>query len=202
VFPPQQNPSPELQFHDLSIVNYLHSSDYSTTLSTTASPSLSDSEIEKECLRLCFQNLHLIDPILDEIAFSARCEKEVWTNSKSPADKVAVKPSFMALFNAVLAVGAITAGVNASFMSRHTWSNPLAQSSNLPAYPPLKLAKLFFERSKASLGDPFKSCSLESMQTLFLLAVFCQNALKPHSCYLYSGMAVRTALALGLLSRK
>ena len=29
-------------------------------------------------------------------------------------------------------------------------------------------------------------------------AVFCQNALKPHSCYLYCGMAVRCALAIGL----
>lgn len=28
--------------------------------------------------------------------------------------------------------------------------------------------------------------------------VFCQNALKPHACYMYSGNAVRTAIAIGL----
>lgn len=28
--------------------------------------------------------------------------------------------------------------------------------------------------------------------------VFCQNALKPHACYMYSGTAVRTAIAIGL----
>ncbi|KAL3464455.1 hypothetical protein BJX64DRAFT_275907 [Aspergillus heterothallicus] len=31
-------------------------------------------------------------------------------------------------------------------------------------------------------------------------SVFCQNALRPHSCYMYSGMAVRTAVAVGLAS--
>jgi hypothetical protein len=28
-------------------------------------------------------------------------------------------------------------------------------------------------------------------------SIFCQYALKPHECYMYSGMAARTALAIG-----
>lgn len=30
--------------------------------------------------------------------------------------------------------------------------------------------------------------------------MFCQNALRPHSCFMYSGMAVRMAVAIGLAS--
>lgn len=30
--------------------------------------------------------------------------------------------------------------------------------------------------------------------------MFRQNSLQPHSCYMYSGMAVRTAAAIGLAS--
>lgn len=29
-------------------------------------------------------------------------------------------------------------------------------------------------------------------------SLYCQNSLKPHACYMYCGMAVRTALAIGL----
>ncbi|KIW02725.1 uncharacterized protein PV09_06159 [Verruconis gallopava] len=171
----------------------------SSSVHTTV-PRLSNQDIERECVRLYFLNLHIVHPFLDQTQFIERCESEVW--SLRPGQEVSQSP-FLALFNAVLAVGAINAGEDASFM-RDTMSVRQAeryaghQDRKAPTYPPLKLAKLFFERAKTHLGDVFEACSLESTQALFLMAVFCQNALKPHSCYLYCGMAVRGALAIGL----
>lgn len=159
--------------------------------STTFRMSLSTS-IQRECLRLYFQNLHLIHPILEESTFFERCENEILSQRLEPSN------DFLALFNAVLAVGAVTAGQDSSLMQ----SAPAVASMETPSFVPLKFAKLFFERSKKYLGDIFEACSIERAQTLFLLAVFCQNALKPHSCYMYSGMAVRSALAIGIPSLK
>lgn len=82
-------------------------------------------------------------------------------------------------------------------------------------YVPIRASQLFFERAKFHLEDTFESSSFETAQTLFLMvcapvsiqtpsllissqSVFCQNALKPHSCYMYAGMALRTALATGI----
>ncbi|KAF2399286.1 hypothetical protein EJ06DRAFT_557746 [Trichodelitschia bisporula] len=188
---------------DVSIVNYLHSFDYGGAPGNSpfredenAPAGMTDEEIERECGRLFFLNLHLIHPVLDQAAFLARAEKEVWieegeAREASPAGRV-----FLGLFYAVLALGAITAGEDAMFVRAHA-----APDGGEGVYPPLRIAKYFFEKAKMFVGDVFEASSLESTQTLFLMSVFCQNALKPHSCYLYSGMAARTALAIGIPQR-
>jgi hypothetical protein len=146
--------------------------------STTSTPGpaagsstlLSNSDIEKECVRLYFSNLHLVHPILDQAKFTARCETEIWDlESQSKA----TSSTFLALFNAVVAIGAINAGDDATFMRdiatvRQTerFAGP---DQRAPTYPPLKLAKLFFERAKINLGDVFETCSLESTQTFVLM---------------------------------
>lgn len=213
------------QLHNLSVVNFLHSLDYPASSATesdvyTAMPAStprheiptatarddrntgdampnfwSDLDVEKECLVLYFRNLHLIHPILQQSEFTAKCERMIWgkdhpERSVLPYDQRV----FRALYNAVLALGSITAGEDALFMQGFGNRN----HSPLSVHPPLQLARVYFERAKASLGDIFETCSIESTQTLFLLSVFCQNALKPHSCYMYSGMALRTALATGI----
>jgi hypothetical protein len=134
-------------------------------------PRLSNQDIERECVRLYFLNLHIVHPFLDQTKFIERCETEIW--SQSPIQESA-QTVFLALFNAVLAVGAINAGEDASFM-RDTTSVRQAEryaggpDRKAPTYPPLKLAKLFFERAKTNLGDVFEACSLESTQTLLLM---------------------------------
>lgn len=168
------------------------SSSHDTSVGPTAPQASVQTTIERECLRLFFQNLHLIHPVIDELPFLERCENEIFSQRLQPSS------DFLALFNAVLAVGAVTAGQDTLL----TKNAPAVASIETPSFLPLKFAKLFFERSKAHLGDIFEACSLELAQTLFLLAVFCQNALKPHSCYMYSGMAVRSALAIGIPSLK
>ncbi|KAI5922122.1 fungal-specific transcription factor domain-containing protein [Camillea tinctor] len=169
-------------------------------------------EVEKECARLYFQNLHCIHPILEQSSFMIRCENKVWKNKVTRQSTSSVhrrtKDRFSALFNAVLAVGAITAGETSMLMWDRTilFLNEVEQQegicskSPLP-YPPIRAARLFFERSKSCLEDIYESSSLETVQTLSLLSVFCQNALKPHSCYMYSGIAIRTAFAMGIPAR-
>lgn len=155
---------------------------------------LLDSEIEKTCARLFFENLHLVHPVLQEAEFLARCRSEFWSGrTQQQASVTTANRSFYALFCAVIALGAITAG-EASIPELPSLDG--RTTSRIP--PTLKLADIYFRRAKASLGDIFETCSLQSTQTLFLMSVFCQNALKPHSCYMFSGMAIRTALAMGL----
>lgn len=51
-------------------------------------------------------------------------------------------------------------------------------------------------------GKPSLSSHVSSENLLILASLrkslYWQNYLKPHACYMYSGMAVRTALAIGL----
>lgn len=179
---------------------------------------MSNQDIERECVRLYFINIYHIHPILDQARFLERCETDIWSQNGTPGN---CTQSFLGLFYAVAAVGAIQAGEDAAFM-RDTASTRQAEryaggnaDGKAPSYPPLMLAKLFFQRAKDSMPDVFESSSLEGTQTLIFMvslvletsnrllmmvnqAIFCQNALKPHSCYLYMGMAVRSALAIGL----
>lgn len=167
-------------------------------------------EVERECVRLYFHNLHNIHPILDTTTFLTRCEKNVWgplLRGKVPLSTRHESRAFLALYYAVLAIGSITAGEQSSLVWQQTVDFLNAaegfcgMKSNSSTYPPLRLARLFFEKSKSQLGDTFDSCSFESAQALFLMSVFCQNALKPHSCYMYSGMAARAAQAIGVPHR-
>lgn len=137
-------------------------------------PRLSNTDIERECIRLYFLNLHIIHPILNQADFISRCESEVWSRKPNPELGQNV---FLALFNAVLAIGAINAGEDAAFMRDTTTVRQAERfaggpNHTAPTYPPLKLAKLFFERAKTNLGDVFEACSLESVQTLFLMVRF------------------------------
>ncbi|KAH7166077.1 hypothetical protein EDB81DRAFT_273189 [Dactylonectria macrodidyma] len=225
---------------DDSVVNLLHSSDYSVSgapdnratgqssdtphplgghscasqsvegsvQSPLASRSSIGTELERECARLYFLNLHCIHPILDQALFLGRCEREVWMGDAIPAEaptpRVRARTRFLALFNIVLAIGAITAGETALVM----WNGAAKfideicrqeeKSISPNTYLPIRASQLFFERAKFHLEDTFESSSFETAQTLFLMSVFCQNALKPHSCYMYAGMALRTALAIGI----
>ncbi|KAJ3533533.1 hypothetical protein NM208_g7941 [Fusarium decemcellulare] len=166
----------------------------------TTSPVQFEVEIQRECVRLYFENLHCVHPILDHPSFLRRCENDVWklrAARDTPRSQNQTKRLFPALFNIVLALGAITAG-GTSMLTSHLTVDFLERvksqvTASSPSYVPIRVAQFYFDRAKLLLGDVFESTSIESAQTLFLM-----NALKPHSCYMYSGMALRTALAIGL----
>ena len=163
----------------------------------------------KECINLYFANLHLIYYFLDKSSFLDRCQREIWSKgiNSTPLSKTSPSDSkFPALYNAVVAVGALTAGDEALIAQsqekihvymKHRFKRKTSSSRSKQTYLPLELGKTYFSRAKALLGDIFESSCLESQQTLFLMSIFSQYALKPHNCYMYSGMAARTALAIG-----
>ena len=206
-----------------SIVSYLHNSDYAVpaatppstqsshvarTAPTTGLPLVTPSPFEPSrtvpsiCITLFFNNLHLVHPIFERHKFLERCKNEVWAGSDEEYD---ARPcGFRAVYYAVLALGAIV-GSEDDFAFELRETSLEAAPDNVrfvSGQSPLSLAKHFFELSKANLGDIFDVSSSDTTQALFLLSVFCQNALKPHSCYLFSGMAARTAVAIGLPNAK
>ncbi|KAL0936769.1 C6 transcription factor [Colletotrichum truncatum] len=231
VGPTDTKNSPGKSLNQTSVVNLLHSSDYSTSPDNRhghtpgkGTPSNSTrrdsiqygngktlsaadvsfaSEVERECVRLYFQNLHNIHPILEQSTFVRRCEDEVWQKKTGFEEPFQQRRGarFLSLFNSVLAIGAITAGETSLLMEDHTLQfldRTEQPGENETTYPPIRLARRYFEKVKLYLEDICESSSLETAQTLFLMSVFCQNALKPHSCYMYSGMAIRTASAMGI----
>ncbi|KAE8140157.1 fungal-specific transcription factor domain-containing protein [Aspergillus pseudotamarii] len=159
--------------------------------------------LEMEYVNLFFENIHNSLPFLDKKHFTGRCEQEIWVKStfkKLRRDQM----HFFALYNAVLAVVALTASADA-FLSLRT-ELEISLTEHSPSRPPRNapssvfLSKIYFRRARQLLGDLFEVCSMESAQALLLLSMYCQYALKPHACYMYSGMAVRTALAIGIAS--
>ncbi|KKK17713.1 hypothetical protein ARAM_006333 [Aspergillus rambellii] len=158
-------------------------------------------EIEKIFVNSYFSNKHYIHPMLCKNSFMQRCEQQAFI----PAKRLAFcrgSSAFSGLYFAVVALGAINASPNETALLGY-YCNSLPDSTkrnNVTKPSPLDFADFYFAIAKKALGDIFESCSLESVQALLLLSVFCQNALRPHSCYMYSGMAVRTAVAVGLAS--
>lgn len=134
-------------------------------------------ETEKKCISLFFSNLHYIHPILQKNSFLAQCEKLVWSKSHREREKNSCPPHrrrFLALYNAVCALGAITADEEAIIgtvaIGTPRGLNMTTTNGNpKKTYPPLKLARVFFEQAKVNLGDVFEICSLESTQALFLM---------------------------------
>ncbi|KAE8334937.1 hypothetical protein BDV24DRAFT_171763 [Aspergillus arachidicola] len=158
-------------------------------------------EIEKIFIGSYFSNKHYIHPMLCKNAFMQRCEQEAFVPSKRrPFYRRSSK--FKGLYFAVVALGAINASPNETSLLDH-YANCSADGRKFNVVgrlSALDFADFYFGITKRALGDIFESCSLESAQALLLLSVFCQNALRPHSCFMYSGMAVRTAIAIGLAS--
>lgn len=149
-----------------------HGSAMSTCLNTMTSV-----EIEKECVQLYFANLHVIYYILDQSSFISRCDNEIWSATLRGVTSMQLdrkRSRFLALYYAVVAGGPLTAGDETSVLQNcnHISSFSDRSRSGLSegsVYPPLELAKTYFAKAKALLGDFFESSSLETTQTLFLM---------------------------------
>lgn len=147
-----------------------------------------DLEIERECVRLYFQNQHCIHPVLDQSAFVARCDREAWGGNsvleQAPSPQIRSHTRFLALFNIVLALGAVNAG-ETSILTWNRTHQFLDQAERLEydgsPYLPIRVARLFFERAKHHLEDVFESTSLETAQTLFLMVRTAVNGNNPRA---------------------
>ncbi|KAJ5766598.1 uncharacterized protein N7511_004214 [Penicillium nucicola] len=156
-------------------------------------------EIEKIFIGSYFANKHYIHPILSKRSFMRRCETEAWPKSRR-AGLFRGVTKFSRLYFAVVALGAINASPNETSLLDHfcqqTVDEPRGPKGAV--FSALDFAKLYFGLARQNMGDMFESSCLETAQALLLLSIFRQNSLQPHSCYMYSGMAARTAAAIGL----
>ncbi|KAI0123721.1 hypothetical protein BJ170DRAFT_640171 [Xylariales sp. AK1849] len=171
-------------------------------------------EIERYFVKLYFENLHLVSPVLDKSSFLAECDTKRWQSSSTSSEdqtRRSLTPRsrnyahrdnddrFEAVYYAVAALGAIVAPGDCL---QSAGIRPQSETDDVASLSPLTWAKRSFKKAQANLGDVIQVCSLQSTQALFLLSVFSQNALQPHNCYMYSGMAARTALAIGLPDKR
>jgi len=138
-------------------------------------------EIEKIFVDTYFTNKHYIHPLLGESVFRARCAKEIWggdveTRSKRPKGRH--RSRFLALCYAVVALGAINAGIDdtSPLMSyyRHVRRDRPAEGVRFRST--LEWANLYFDLAKQALGDVFEISSLETCQALFLMVRSAQSS--------------------------
>ncbi|GAB1198913.1 hypothetical protein APSETT444_008243 [Aspergillus pseudonomiae] len=131
-------------------------------------------EIEKIFIGSYFSNKHYIHPMLCKNAFMRRCEQEAFVASKRRAF-CRRSSKFKGLYFAVVALGAINASPNeTSLLDHYSSCSADGQKYSFAGKPSaLDFADFYFGITKQALGDIFESCSLESAQTLLLLANNC-----------------------------
>lgn len=132
-------------------------------------PNSSEKNVEKKLIQVFFNNLHHLHPFLLVDEFMSRCEREVWS-SNSKTEPQQNRKHFLALYNIVIAVGALIAGIGllpepeTELNSSSRDSGKTQQTSSS-----IMLSVIYFRKSRVLLGDVFEVCSLESAQTLFLM---------------------------------
>ncbi|KAK6003286.1 hypothetical protein QM012_001131 [Aureobasidium pullulans] len=174
----------------------------SSSVSPASNMCVSERRLEKALIRSYMHNLHYLHPMIESGSFISKYE-EHFAQSNNTQERSPQFRHFFALYNIVVAVGALVAGSELSDELDYEIKMVLhsrKDSQELLKAPLQRLSRHYFRKSRSLLGDVFEACSLESAQTLFLMSLYCQNSLKPHACYMYCGMAVRTALAIGLPS--
>ncbi|KAK8024710.1 polyketide synthase [Apiospora arundinis] len=168
---------------------YLVSSLHNTTFPTSSTYVRADApEVEFACpryypqcrgfLESYFTTLHYIYPILDKRDFMQSCET-LW----STANNTNVCSSFTALYYSVLSLGAIIG---------------LREDEPVQGLTNLQWCRKFFDMARVCCNQLGLVTDLFMVQCYFIMAKICQNELKPHWSYMYVGLAVRTALAMGI----
>jgi hypothetical protein len=128
--------------------------------------------VEKLFIDAYFTNVHYIHPILLENPFKAQCARMVWSHQSGPIQG-GYRSQFLALYYAVVALGAINSGIDqgsslAKYYSSVSWEDPLAASTHRST---LEWASLYFALAKQALGDIMEISSLETCQALFLMVI-------------------------------
>ncbi|KAH0433878.1 hypothetical protein CcaCcLH18_05630 [Colletotrichum camelliae] len=129
-------------------------------------------------LQSFFSSIHYVHPILDKKTFFDRCEI-IWSNQEAAR----TPSSFIALYYSILSLGALI-GVRED--------EPIDGIENL------QWSRRFFDEAKRRCDQLGMVTDLEMVQCYFFLAKVCQNELNAHWSYMYVGLAVRTALAMGI----
>ncbi|KAG8664265.1 uncharacterized protein FPOAC1_013972 [Fusarium poae] len=171
---------------------------------------LTNATIEKACIEHYFRNIHHIYSFIDKARFLKRCQTEFWNcpvpEKPERSNFHLPNSTFAAVYNAVIAVGALTAPETfvtdtETSDTAEFWAELIKHSNqhhHTGTQPAPELAEIYFTRARISSSSFFEACNLDSQQAFFLMSIFCTYALKPHASYLYHGMAIRTATAIGV----
>jgi hypothetical protein len=148
---------------------------------TTAPPTqASKSRLEQVYIHVFLDNLHHLHPMLDPVLFEERCERDVW-GTHTTVERCKGSRYFFALYNIVVAVGALVAGSNViKNLGRDVQlcTVQLTQPENPElAVSSQTVSRVYFRKSKDLLGDASEVCSLESAQTLLLMVTTRHHAL-------------------------
>ncbi|KAJ3456060.1 hypothetical protein MRS44_016083 [Fusarium solani] len=126
-----------------------------------------------------FSTIHYVHPILDKTSFLQRCES-LWSGEEAGNRRIT---SFVALYYSILSIGALVSTRDDELIDGIT---------------NLSWSRKFFDRAKSCCNRLGMVTDLEMVQCYFILAKVCQNELHPHLSYMYVGLAIRTALAMGI----
>ncbi|KAF3765405.1 bZIP transcription factor MafK transcription N-6 adenine-specific DNA methylase [Cryphonectria parasitica EP155] len=126
-----------------------------------------------------FSSIHYIHPILDKTSFLERCEV-LWSGDEAAIQQQA---SFVPLYYAVLSLGALVGYRDAE---------PIGGISNQ------QWSRKFFIEARSRFTSLEIVTDLEMVQSQFFLAKVCQNELNSHWSYFFTGLAGRTAVAMGI----
>ena len=139
--------------------------------------------LEMEYVNLFFDNIHNSLPFLQKKQFTGRCEQEIWVKStvkQLRRDQM----HFFALYNAVLAVVALTASADAFLSLRTELETSLTERSpsrhprNAPSS--VFLSKIYFRRARQLLGDSSRSAPLKVPKPFF----YCLCIVNMHSSHM------------------
>ena len=124
-------------------------------------------------MSIYWRYVHVLYPYLDKMQMEEDYEK-LWKAEGSITDE----RSYMCLINVIFAL-----------------SSQLDNSTPIEGRP--QLAYVFYARARELL-DIVETGSVRSVQTLLLLGQYYQSTSEPHPCWVFTGLAIRTAQSLGL----
>lgn len=148
------------------------STDHTDIDTAVSSHQASKTRLERTFIRVFFNNLQHLHPMLDPILFKGRCEREVWS-TLAYIERRKVSRHFFALYNIVVAVGALIAG-RSTLDDLGPDMQPRVVELMDSETPEKRMScqiisRAYFRKSKDQLGDTSAVCTLESAQTLLLM---------------------------------
>lgn len=136
-------------------------------------------QVEKIFIQTYFANKQYIHPFLCEDAFRRHCAKYIWSDNGS-RKSMGSKSRFLALYYAVVAVGAINARMDdtsqLSMFYKH--AEFLGRNKAFTERSTLEWANHYFQLAKKALGDIFETSSLETCQALFLMVIYRNSSIQ------------------------
>ncbi|KAI4797140.1 hypothetical protein E4T44_12014 [Aureobasidium sp. EXF-8845] len=157
----------------------------SESISSGASPAVklrvAERRLERVLIRSYMHNLHHLHPMIDTDTLNSMCDEHL-AQSTNHHDRHSHPKHFYALYSIVAAVGALVAGSDVTDEFGHEIKAVLQgrKHSQDPGKAPLQgLSRLYFRKSRSLLGDVFEACSLESAQTLLLMASLLSSQIYP-----------------------